>query len=248
MRYSFLILPVVFLFTCSVDNKKKDDRKKEDKPVRDGIAKAHYPNGRLRSEVPMKDGKRHGLAVEYYNSGKKYQEIHYVNGKHEGISRKYYDTGGLFEETPHDKGEIHGVRKRYHKNGKLSAEAPYHYGYPCMGLKEYLADGSPRSKYPTIVIEEVDNLLREDRYILRFRMSDNSKFASFYIGALSDNCISESLEKVPASSKRGVGEFSVTIPKGMFVMKEINVVAKVKTSLDNYYITQRKYNLSIENR
>jgi antitoxin component YwqK of YwqJK toxin-antitoxin module len=251
MRCSSIVLSIVLiLLSCSGENSKKKNKspKKDEKALKDGVTKSYYADGKLRAEVPFKNGRRNGLAVEYYNNGKKYLEINYVNGRNHGLSTRYYDTGGLYEETMYENGEMHGIRKRYRKDGKLSAEAPYNNGFSCLGLKEYLVDGRPKKNFPTIEIQPVDRLLKEDRYILRLSMSDKTKNVIFYQGKLEGKCLGYSQTQIPMSAEKGVGELVFNLPKGMFVMDEISIVAKVKTPLGNYYVTEKKYNLAIENR
>lgn len=249
MKY-LLPLLLLLIVSCNIessDEKKKNSQKKSVK--KNGIAKSNYPDGSLRAEIPMKDGKQHGLAVEYYKNGKKSLEINYVNGIKHGISRRYYEDGTLFKETPYDSGQIHGVEKRYRENGKLAAEVPYRKGNPCMGLKEYLTDGSPRKKYPEIIVKEINNTLLNGKFTLRISMSDGSKSVEYYRGQLLEgNCLSNFMGNIFEGNERGVGEITYTLPSGAFLMEEINIIAKVKTKLGNYYITQRKYNVAAENR
>jgi hypothetical protein len=249
MRCAIGILTFFLLLSCSIDSgKKKKKPKNEDKIVKDGVTKMYYPDGKLRAEVPMKGGRRNGLATEYYTNGKKHLVINYVDGKNHGLTTRYYDTGGLYEETMYEKGEMHGLRKRYRKDGKLASEAKYNNGNPCIGLKEYLTDGTPKKNYPTIVVEPVDRLLKDGTYSLRLSMSDKTQKVTFYEGQLEGGCISQRLDELPPTSVKGVSEMKFFLPPGMYMMQEIPIVAKVKTPQGNYFITLKKYNLAIENR
>lgn len=248
MKYLLPAILALFCYGCLPITKEDEKKQEKTKAEKDGVRKTFYSNGKLRSEVPIKNGKKNGLAKDFYSDGTPHFEINYVDNVKQGITRMYYQNGKLYEETPYEKDKIHGVKKRYRQDGKLSTEAPYHLGEPCIGLKEYLTDGSPKTKYPTIVVTAINNLLREDRYILRLNMSDNAKNVTFYTGKLEDGCINSSLEQIYQTPKKGVSEISIYLPPGAFLMEEINIVAKVKTALGNYYVTQRKYNVAIENR
>jgi antitoxin component YwqK of YwqJK toxin-antitoxin module len=246
MRCVLTFLILMTAFSCSIDTgKKKKKTRKEDQLVKDGISRAYYPDGKLRAEIPMKGGRRNGLAIEYYNDGKKHLEINYADGKHEGLTTRYWENGNLYEQTNYSKGEMHGIRKRYRKDGKLASESRFNSGAPCLGLQEFLQDGSAKKKYPTIVIEPVDMLLKEQRYALRLSMSDKSGNVTFYEGDLDGGCIGY-LEEIPKTTKKGVSELSYYLPEGMFVMKTLNIIARVKTAQGNFFVTQRKYNLAIE--
>lgn len=245
----FVALVVLFLLAncSSEDNSKKKEKDKT--PVKDGVVRTHYPNGKVKTEVTVQNGKRNGKALEYYADGRKMLEINYVDGKNSGLTTRYYQNGNVFEETMYENGKMHGIRKKYRENGKLSTEASYHYGQPCAGLKEYLVDGKPKTNYPTIVIQPIDRILKDGKYILRLSMSDNSKGVKFYRGELSNNCFKEELEYADIPSVgAGVSELVIDVPPGSFMMNKINIVAKQKTALGNYYVAQRSHNLAIENR
>ncbi len=248
MKYLLPAILVVFFYGCLPIKKEDEKTNGKTKTEKDGVRKTHYPSGQLRSEVPIRNGKKNGLAKDFYSDGTPHFEINYVDNLKQGITRMYYQNGKLYEETPYEKDKVHGVKKRYRQDGKLFAEAPYQSDEPCMGLKEYLTDGSSKTKYPNIVVTPIDNILRDDRYILRLSMSDKTKNVTFYTGDLNDGCINSSLEQVYETPDKGVSEISIYLPQGTFLMEEINIVAKVKTALGNYYITQRKYNVAIENR
>lgn len=242
----FIFLPS--LICCELSSQKENETTKTS-GTRNGVITRKYPDGSLRAKIPVLNGKQHGLAVEYYKNGNKSLEITYVNGIKHGLSRRYYESGTLFKETPYDSGIINGVEKTYRENGKLSAEIPYRNGNPCMGLKEYLTDGTPRKKYPDIIVKPVDNILKEGKYTLLIYMSDNSRTVEYYRGDLLEgNCLSNFMGNIFEGKQKGVAELNFNLPPGTFIMEEINIVAKVKTRLGNYYITQKKHHLAIENR
>jgi hypothetical protein len=250
MRFWSLTITVILstLLSCS-DTQSSSNKKDRKGKVTDGVIKTHYANGKLKAEIPVKNGKRHGLVVQYFGSGKKHVEMNYVDGKHNGLTKRYYENGNLYEETEYRDGVMDGTRKKYRQDGRLSTEATFFKGQPCAGLKEYLTDGKLKKGYPTIVIEPIDMMIKEGRYTLRFRMSDRSTNVTFYRGKLTDNCMTEMLEyeKIHETS-RGVAEFDYNLPAGFFVMEEFPVIAKVKTALGNYYITTKTHNVAIENR
>jgi hypothetical protein len=235
--------------SCVFESGDKKETNKKNKIVQDGLVKDYFSNGKLRAEINYKKGKRHGKAKQYYKDGKLFQEIDYANDLKHGIARKYYENGKLFQETPYDSGQIHGIQKKYHTNGNLVAEIPYDYDNPCMGLKEYGTDGSPRKSYPTIIVTPVDNILRDGKYILKISMSNHTKNVEYYKGTLlSRGCLSNFMGNIFESEEKGVGEIVYPLPSGSFIMEEINIVAKVKTLQGNYYITQKRYNVAVDNR
>jgi hypothetical protein len=243
-----LVVILAALLSCTESDSSRKTKKSKER-TSDGVVKNYYANGKIKAEVPVKNGKRHGIAIQYYQNGKKHVEMTYVNGKNHGMTKRYYENGNLYEETEYRDGEMHGTRKKYREDGKLSTEATFFKGQPCAGLKEYLTDGKLKKNYPTIVVESIDKTIKEGKYTLRFRMSDRSTNVTFYHGRLTDNCMNELLEyeKIRETS-RGVAEFDYELPPGFFVMEEFPVIAKVKTPLGNFYLATKTHNVAIENR
>lgn len=249
----YFILTLIVLPSCEFIAKDKAASGKgagpslEDKT--NGVVKANYPDGSLRAEIPYVEGLKHGMATEYYKTGKVFQAIEYAKGLKHGWAKRYWENGNLYQETPYDSGKIHGEQKKYREDGKLASVAVYEHDNPCIGLKEYLIDGKQKKDYPKIVITPIDNLWRDNEYILRLSVSDKSKNVEFFTGKLTNGrCISDQASKVWNTDRNGVGEIIITLPPGGFMMEEINIIAKIKTRQGNYYITQRKYNLAIQNR
>lgn len=251
---SYLWLTIAIVTACNTnttpaDNKEKKKYGKE--TIVEGnrtIKKFYNSDGSLHKEITYENGVQKGIAREYYNSGKIFQEVNYENNMREGLARRYYESGVLSQETPYVQDQMHGIQKRYRRSGELMAEVPYHDDHLCMGLKEYNPDGRLKEQYPKIVITAIDKTLLNDRYILRFSLSDKSEGGvEYFLGELSDEkYIEDYTERVPV--KNGVGQIEYPAPPGTFLMRQINVIAKVKTSQGNYHITQRTYNLSIENK
>lgn len=249
----YLIFASIVLTSCEFIAKDKAASGKgastpsEDKT--NGVVKANYPDGSLRAEIPHVEGLKHGMATEYYKTGKIFQTIEYAKGLKHGWAKRYWENGNLYQETPYDSGKIHGEQKKYREDGKLASVAVYEYDNPCVDLKEYLLDGKQKRDYPKIVITPIDNLWRDNEYILRLSVSDKTKSVEFFTGKLTNGrCLGDQASKVWNTDRNGVGEITITLPPGGFMMEELNIIAKVKTRQGNYYITQRKYNLAIQNK
>lgn len=230
----------------AVEESKKEPENKNKK--KNGLVTQSYSNGVIKNEIEYKDGLKHGLAKSYYKSGKLKQEITYVNNRKQGVANTYYEHGKLYQSTQYVDDVMNGIRKKYRQNGKLMAEIPYINGKACSGLKEYLLNGEIKKKYPKIDIQEVDRLIKDNKFILRIKMSDGTKRVKFYSGKLTKGgCLDSGLFKM-TDTNRGVLEITYDLNPGMFMMDELNFVAEVKTTLGNPYIIQRKYNLAIENK
>ncbi len=214
------------------------------------VLKTKYSNGAPRAEIPYKNGKRNGKATEFYLTGKVFQETDYVNGMKHGFARKYYEDGVLLQETPYDSNRVNGIQKKYRKDGMLASEAPYFHGAECIGLKEYYLNGTLKEEYPTINIHPEDYLYSQEEYRLVLTMSEKVKDVTYYEGELTDDkYIGGKAKKLTFSEDQpGRARLSFFVRQGESLKKIVNIIARFKTVQGNYYITQRKYNLSIRHR
>jgi MORN repeat variant len=236
----FLFIILVFSLGCSKESPKSTGKLQ-------GLHKYYFPDGGLYLEINYKDSLPHGLAKRYYKSGQLLEEAEYRNGIQHGFTKMYHENGKLSSITPYDSGRIHGVKKKYRKDGTPAYEAPYHYDQPCVGLTELFLSGRPVDNYPKIVITPKDDLLRSNMFTLEFSLSDKSRLVEFYKGELTDGkYIGTSAKEMYVSN--GVGKLFYVLPPGGYAMETLSVLAKVKTDLNNYYITKTTYNLAIENR
>ncbi|MEM6523635.1 MAG: toxin-antitoxin system YwqK family antitoxin [Bacteroidota bacterium] len=243
MSKVFLFIATM-LIACEIP---ETNQKAGKKTIKDGLIKQFYPGGKIKSEIEYKNGKRDGLAKRYYKNGRVHQEITYLNNVKDGEAKTYYENGKLFQLTPYENGYIQGYRLKYRENGELMAEVPYHYGEPCQGMIEYLLNGKRKKHYPSIEVTHYDQILKSNKYTLRFAMSERMKKVQFYEGTLDENgCMLNELDNF-YSPRPGLAEITFELPPGSFMMKEFNVIAKGKTVLGNPYITQRTLNLALEN-
>lgn len=237
---------ILFFFLLACDDLPKEGSKKK---IKDGVVKQYYASKVVKNEIEYKDGKRHGTAKNYYKDGTLHQQIEYTNGKKNGDAITYYENGKVFQITPYENNLMHGIRKKYRPNGQLMAEVPYNYDRPCKGLKEYLLDGSLKKQYPKLIVDPVDNLLKDGSYILRVKSSDGTSKIKFYVNTkLGANGCLEGGEPSTSQNESGVFEVKFNLPENAFIMEELHFVAEITTTLGNPYITYTKHNLAIENR
>jgi hypothetical protein len=248
-------LPWLLLMSCSFNSK---ERAKESKNPKDsttdakgkkknGLIKA-YEGGKLHSAVTYKDGVKDGVSYSYYPSGQVNLELTYANGLRTGQSKRYYENGKLYQTTEYANNVQHGYQKKYRENGDPMSEAKFEKDEPCLGLKEYLLDKSLKKNFPTININPVDELASKGRYILKISMSDKAKKVKFYEGKLTTGgCLHDGLDYIRLDERTGVAELVYNLPPGGFLMKELNIIARVRTLQGNVYVTQRTYNLALDN-
>ena len=77
------ILSITFLFLVGCSGNGEEPEVKKD----------FYDNGKLLSEVHIKNGKEEGLGTWWYESGRKKYKTHYKNGKQEGLTTEWYESG-----------------------------------------------------------------------------------------------------------------------------------------------------------
>ncbi len=250
-----IFLPVITVFcvcvlsSCEITGATgKEAKDTKTAAAEDNIVRKYYPNGNIKAEIAVKDRKRHGLSKTYYESGVVRQSIEYADNKKNGEARTNYESGDPYQITRYVDDKKQGIRELYRQNGMLMSEIPYHDDRPCAGVKEYLLDGSPKKKYPTIRIREEDHIALDNTFRLYVTLSEESRNVKFYMGQLTEGgCIGSDTywmkEREP-----GLLVVNYEIPPGMFMMEELNFIVTFETLQGNTYFTQKKYNLAIENR
>jgi hypothetical protein len=241
------LIAIVFLFSCFIQC--TPEKKKEKKKTSDNVVKAYYSNGNLRAAIPQKDKKKHGQATEYFESGKIYQQIDYKEGIKEGMAKRYYENGKLAQETSYMNNQMHGVQRKFREDGKLASEGSFDSGEPCTGLTEYLLDGSKKKKYPSIIVTPLDRVSTEGSYKLIITLSEKVKEVEYFTGQLSDGkCLGSQASKIWNTDRTGTAEINYTVLPGSFIMEKVNIIAKIRTTQGNTYLTQRLVNVAAENR
>jgi len=242
---AFIFVVMILIFVSCEDSAKKATGKKKG----DNVVVTKYKDGSVRAEIPMKNGKNNGLAVEYYQSGKVYREIEYIDGIKEGIARRYFENGKLAQETMYKNDKIHGTQKKYREDGKPASIAEYVEDAPCKGVIEYFTDGKIKDNYPQIVITTEDRVYTEALYIVHLSLSEKLQDVEYYLGRLTkEKTIDPNSKKIWNTDKNGKAQIAYTIMPGTFVMDKIHFIAKGKTPLGNFFITEKDYNVAAESR
>lgn len=242
----FLTLCAIALISCKLEKTSKQKEKADSDSTK--VVQVKHDNGRVKAEIPYKNGKQHGLSRSFDRNGNLILELPYNNNKREGVAKKYYAGGKqLYQVTEYKDDKINGTQTKYREDGKVMSVAQYENNSPCLGLKEYLLDGSPKKKYPHIVITPVDLLGSQGLFKLQISMSEKVRSVKYYSGKLtSSGCLDDNSYFILLKSK-SIGELKFNLPPGGFMMEEINIIAVVETTLGNSYITQKVYNLAIDN-
>jgi len=86
------------------------------------LKKTYHYNGKLKSELILKDGKKDGQSRFYYENGQLEEEGNYLDGKKVGLWKEYDQKGQLSRERMMDSGYndiTKGWVKCYYSNGQL---------------------------------------------------------------------------------------------------------------------------------
>lgn len=249
-------LPLFLLIGCFTNPKEKaknstnpnDSTLDASGKKKNGLVKSYHSDGKIFSAITYKDGVKDGISYAYFPNGQVNLELTYSNGKRVGQSKRYYENGKLYQTTEYANNIQHGFQKKYREDGNPMSEAKFENDEPCLGLKEYLLDNKLKQNYPTIIVTPVDELATKGMYTLKLSMSDKTKKVKFYEGKLTaGGCLHDKLKYIRLDERTGTGELVYTMPPGAFIMEELNLVARMKTKQGNAYITQRTYNLAIDN-
>jgi len=242
-------LVAIGLLSCYPESKKGEEANGKVNPDGSKLATSKYSNGKVKAEITYKDGKRNGMSRSYDKQGNLMLELPYVDDKREGMSKKYYAGGKQLSQTTEYRGDkIHGKQTKYRENGDLMSEARYENDFPCLGLKQYLTDNTLKQEYPAIRITPIDQIEAQGLYTLEISMSEKVSAVKYYSGKLSTSgCLTGDLFFILQNEAKKTGQLRYHLSPGGFIMEELNIIAAVTTLQGNTYITQRTYNLAIDN-
>lgn len=210
--------------------------------------KSFYKNKKVRSVVIYKDGVRNGIAQSYDENGNLLLEVNYVNDKREGQAKRFYTGGAVFQITEYRNDVMHGKQFKFRGDGTPISEARYENDHPCLGLKEFLGSKKQRTKFPQIVIAEIDHIDASGQYTLEVSMNPRVKKVKYYMGKLTPSgCLSDFNIGVQMDESRHVGLVRYHLLPGDFVMEEVNIVAIAETLNGNSYVCQKTFNVAIKN-
>jgi hypothetical protein len=244
-------LTILLLLAISCSTEKSGDNSPEGAIANaDGskTIRSFYKSKKIKNEVTYKNSRRNGLARSYDEAGNLLLEINYVDDKREGKSTRYYIGGAVFQTTEYKNDVMQGQQLKFRSNGNPISEARFENDHPCLGLKEFLEGRKPRTKFPQLVIKEIDHIARSGEYTLEVSLTSNVKEVKYYTGKLTPSgCISDANNSVVTDASRRVGLITYRLRPGEFVMEELNIVAVAETLNDNSYVTQKKFNVAIKN-
>jgi antitoxin component YwqK of YwqJK toxin-antitoxin module len=224
----------------------------------------YYQDGSVKSQTPVKNGKRNGLVRNFNENGKLLSTAEYVEDLREGwlinystenykpmlkaYFKKdtqngpviqYYQEGMLFRESNYVKGRLDGLVKTYWPNGKLKAENFYQMGKPAIGLKEYKSDGITPVLEPSIQIRQKIQTGLHNKVMLDISLTSEVDEVEFYTGNLEDGKFLN-LHSQALRCEDGVATLEYTVSAAR-EFKVISILAKAKTRMGSTLILQKSH-------
>ncbi len=124
---------------------------------------------------PIKDG----VDRQYYSNGKIYDETSCQNGQLHGPSRQYTQEGKLWSLRNFKNGQLDGLATQYTKAGKLVVQSNYKDGQLVEPVLRYdQAWQSLTLQQPVVLLEKAANFVDEDKKLAEFMKTDAYKAAS----------------------------------------------------------------------
>lgn len=137
MRIAVFFLFTIIIGSCQPDTMKQRNSKahesdslfKEKKAVydsiSDGLFRSFHPNGELKMEGNMREGKRTGIWRAFYTDGTLWSEGLYKDGLREGRSMVYHSNGVIKIKGIYQMGRKAGIWYFYSEKGILLDSADF---------------------------------------------------------------------------------------------------------------------------
>ena len=95
--------------------------KKPKYQIRDGHRKSFHPNGKIKTSVVIKDGKKEGFYKKWDIDGNLIRKIPFKNSLIHGQALHLYSNGQILIDRFFKNGIQEGEDRRYYENGKLKS-------------------------------------------------------------------------------------------------------------------------------
>ncbi|MHB8578356.1 MAG: TonB family protein [Ignavibacteriaceae bacterium] len=93
-----------------------------------GLVKAYYENGKVKSEINYSNNVREGSAKFFYSNGNLKEDLNYINGAVDGVVKEYYENGKLKELYTIENGRREGATSFYSEDGNYLKDDNYSAG------------------------------------------------------------------------------------------------------------------------
>ena len=209
MNVLIVVLAAFFLFSCSGKNSVS--------PMRHGVIKSTYPDGKIEVEIRYENGVRVSPIRHFYPSGQLHTEVDTA-----GNYRQYFADGTLAMEFTEKDGKKIGEEKIYYSNGNPRSILKYKDGV-CF-LREDFYDNGVMSSSCKIEQEPKRHEICQTFYRSgkkRMVTTDDGQRTLYYeSGALEkesvyrDDVLVEERENYPSGNPKRISKYCKQIPKG----------------------------------
>jgi len=153
LKVFIYIIPVILLFSCR-ENKKAESVDtpgititsgdpalhlvngiwfyKNEKPF-SGIIKESYPDGKIKTIQPVKNGKQQDYTETFYRDGKPESKRWYSKGEKDSVHIGWWENGNKKYEYHFNNGNYHGLFTEWYQSGKIIQQVVYENGKEISG-------------------------------------------------------------------------------------------------------------------
>lgn len=207
----------------------------------------YHENGKLASIQLYKNRQRFGCWQKYNKEGKLFWEACFKNNEFHGTNRQYsYRSLKLIEVQNYQDGQKHGKQETFYNNGKPRSVSFFDKGEALPGTVEWQDNGKKIVNDFQIHVVEVNDILMKNQlsffiHLDKPRNDDRLYQELIFMGEKETKAYS------PIEHEDGHFVIRYTIPKGDFIMKEVKLLAKRKTSMGNTIIKTKSFVASANN-
>lgn len=232
----FLI--TLFLISCT-----------KDKP--DNLKQELYSDGKVKSEVPLVNGKENGLMISYYENGNIKSQINKKENLKDGYSYFFYPNGVLKSIGHYKNGNSDGSFTWYNKKGDMDYLSKFE-NNQSKSFMEFDIYGNIINASPFIVINsEKDTITLGEKYTAKIRVNFPIPDFDCKIYVKTDSTkangniftkISDATDAIFIVSPKEIGEYTCEISMLQIKYsenKKDSVVGNFKkNSLKRYWVVQ----------
>jgi len=131
MKYLITIIMCFFVLSCT-----------KQKPTIE-----YFPNGVIKTEYHMLNGRKEGIYTEYYSSGEKHYDKCYKHGLLNGKVIEYFENGKIKRKGQFIDDKAYGFFRYYNRKNKLDSLIEYVLLNPDSIVESYFFDKTNSNKF-----------------------------------------------------------------------------------------------------
>ena len=99
-----------------------------DKTGQNGVLKQYGYNGKLTSQIKMRNGVKDGIETWYDENARAIRQVPFINGRKHGIMKELYPNGNTMAAIPFQNGIRHGTARLFNKDGSVFRTVEFRHG------------------------------------------------------------------------------------------------------------------------